>query len=101
MITQKAISEILRPLLSTGIYRDERIALKDIVADYIQKKIGEYSTIIKRMERKHGKDFGAFSKELKGKASMKREDDWLEWKGAIAMREAWQKAFKKLLSNAA
>jgi len=43
MITQKAISEILRPLLATGVYKDERVALKDIIADFIQKKITDYS----------------------------------------------------------
>jgi len=101
MITQRAISEILQPLLSSGIYRDEKIALKDIVADYIQKKMDGYTTVIRRMERKYGKDFGAFSKELKGKAAMDLEDDWMEWKGAMAMKEAWHRAFKKLLSNAA
>ncbi len=101
MITQRAISEILQPLLASGIYQDEQIALKEIVADYIQRRMGEYTTVIRRMENRYGKDFVKFSKELKGRAAMDCEDDWMEWKGAIAMREAWQRAFRRLLNNAA
>lgn len=99
MITQKAISEILRPLLATGVYKDERVALKDIIADFIQKKITGYNTVINRMEKKYGKDFQGFSKDLRNKASMNREDDWMEWKAAMTMKEAWQLTFRKLVGN--
>lgn len=99
MITQKAISEILRPLLAAGVYKDERVALKDIIADFIQKKITGYSTVINRMEKKYGKDFQGFSKDLRNKASMKIEDDWIEWKAAMTMKEAWQLAFRRLVGN--
>jgi len=97
-MTQKAISEILRPLLAAGVYKDERVALKDIIADFIQKKITGYNAAINRMEKKYGKDFQGFSKYLKNKASMNREDDWMEWKAAMTMKEAWQLAFRKLFA---
>jgi hypothetical protein len=101
MITQKAISNILKPLLAAGVYKDERLALKDIVADYVQRKIDAYDAVILRMEQKYGKDFKGFSREIESRASVAKEDDWMEWKAAITMKEAWQQAFKKLLRNAA
>ena len=99
MITQKAISEILRPLLVAGVYKDERVALKDIIAEFIQKKSTGYNTVIGRMEKKYGKDLQGFSKEIKNKAVMKTEDDWMEWKAAMTMKEAWQLAFRNLVGN--
>lgn len=52
------------------------------------------------MESKYGKDFNSIAEELKGKATMKAEDDWMEWRAAILMNESWHEAFKKLLGNA-
>jgi predicted nucleic-acid-binding protein len=100
MITQKTISDIVKPLLASGVYKDEQRALKDIVADYVERKADTYAAVILRMEKKHGKSFAEFSKDLKHKATMAKEDEWMEWKAAIEMREAWQRAFKKLLRNA-
>ena len=53
------------------------------------------------MEQKYGKDFKAFSIDIERRASVAKEDDWMEWKAAITMKEAWHQAFKKLLRNAA
>jgi hypothetical protein len=100
MITRKAISDILKPLMATGVYKDEQRALEDIVADYVRIKIDTYNGVILQMEKKYGKDFSAFSKDIERKASLVKEDDWMEWKAAITMKEAWHQAFKKLLRNA-
>jgi hypothetical protein len=43
----------------------------------------------------------AFSRDIERRASIAKEDDWMEWKAAITMKEAWQQAFKKFLRNAA
>lgn len=100
MMTQRVIVNLLKPLIVSGIYKNEKTALKDIIADYIERKIEAYTAVIKRMESKYGRDFNAVSKEMKSKASMDMEDDWMEWKAAILMKESWQKALKKLLSEA-
>lgn len=101
MMTQKTISSLLRPLVVSGIYKDEKIALKDIIADYIQRKIEASSAVIKQMEKKYGKNFESITKEMRNKATMSAEDDWMEWKAAMLMNESWHKALKKLFSNAA
>ncbi len=99
-MTQKVMSNLLKPLITSGIYKDEKVALKDIIADYIERKIEAYTTLIKEMEKKYRKDFDTITDEIKGRAKMDMEDDWMEWKAAILMKESWQKALRELLSNA-
>ncbi len=100
MMTQKVMSNLLKPLITSGIYKDEKVALKDIIADYIERKIEAYTALIKKMEKKYRKDFDTITNEIKGRAKMDMEDDWMEWKAAILMKESWQKALRELLSNA-
>ncbi len=100
MMTQKVMSNLLKPLITSGIYKDEKVALKNIIADYIERKIEAYTALIKEMEKKYRKDFDTITNEIKGRAKMDMEDDWMEWKAAILMKESWQKALRKLLSNA-
>jgi hypothetical protein len=97
---QKAISDILKPLIATGVYKDERRALKGIVADYVQGRIDAYSAVISGMEKRYGKEFDAFSTDIERRASIAKEEDWMEWKAAIRMREAWCQALKRLLRHA-
>ena len=85
----------------SGIYKDEKSALKDVVVDFVRNKIEMYEHVIKQMEDKYGKDFNSITKEMKGKAQMEFEDDWMDWKAALSMKEAWHKALKRLLANAA
>jgi len=101
MITQKIISNILKPLVVSGVYKDEAVALKDIIADYMHRRIEAYASVIKKMEAKYGKDFDAVSKKIRKKATIEVEDDWMEWKAAIIMSQSWHQALKKLLNNAA
>lgn len=101
MLTQKTISDILRPLIISGIYKDEKSALKDVVVDFIKKKIEIYASVIRQMEGKYGKDFSSITEEMKSKATIEFEDDWMEWNASILMKDAWHTALKKLLGNAA
>lgn len=101
MHIQKTISDILRPLVISGIYKDEKSALKDLVVDFVKKKIEIYASVIRQMESKYGKDFDSITKKMKNKATIEFEDDWMEWKAALLMKEAWHTALKKLLGNAA
>jgi hypothetical protein len=94
MMTQRAVLNLLKPLIKSGIYKDVNVALKDITVDYIERKIESYNAVIKKMERKYKKSFNAFGKEGKGRAKMDAEDDWMEWKAAILMKESWQKVLR-------
>jgi hypothetical protein len=38
MSTKKLISDLVKPLIISGVYKDETTALKDIIADYIERR---------------------------------------------------------------
>mgnify|MGYP001608401147 CR=1 FL=1 len=99
-MTNKLITQLIKPLITAGVYKNEIIALKDIIADYVNKKIDYYYKIIGQNEKKHGEDFMLFSKKIKGKATFKNEDDWMEWKSSITMRDSWSQALKGILKDA-
>lgn len=101
MLTQKTISDIIKPLIITGIYKDERSALTDVVVGFIKKKMEIYTSAIRQMEGKYGKNFNSITADMQGKTTIEFEDDWMEWKASILMEEAWRAALKKLLGNAA
>ena len=96
-MTEKTIYNLLKPLVASGIYKDEKVALKDIIADYIQDKVDSYSSVVNHMEKKYGKDIASVSRKKTGKTTMDFEDDWMEWKAALEMKDTWQDALRRLL----
>ena len=51
-------------------------------------KISYYEHVIKKFERRYGMSFSDFSKKLEQGATIKEEDDWMEWEAAINMLDA-------------
>ncbi len=90
----KLLENLIKPLIVSGIYKNESSALKAIIVDYIDKKIAEYDAIILNFRGKYKRDFDALTKDLTNSASMDVEDDWMEWKGAIEMRNSWLEAYQ-------
>ena len=50
--------------------------------------ISHYEHAIKKFERRYGMSFSDFSKKLEQGATIKEEDDWMEWEAAINMLDA-------------
>ncbi len=100
MKTENIISDLIKPLILAGTYKDEEVALKDIIADYIERKIKSYDEIIENMQNKYHDDFPTFTQSIKNKATIELEDDWMEWKGAIEMKEAWLCALRGVINSA-
>ncbi len=90
----KMVGNLIKPLVLSGIYKDEISALSAIIIDYINKKIGDYDTVISNFRGKYKRDFDEFTKDLTNCASMDEEEDWMEWKGALEMRKSWQEAYR-------
>lgn len=99
MLQEKYITQIIKPLVETGIYKNEKVALRDIVATHIENKLKYYSNIISDIERKYNTSFSAFTEELKNNASMELEDDWMDLKAALTMKGAWDEALRKVLQD--
>lgn len=99
MHTEEILHRITKPFIVAGIYKDEKSALTDITLDYVRRKIEQYDNIIISLKKKHGCDFDQFTERIKNNASLEIEDDWMEWKGAIEMRQSWKNANKMIISN--
>jgi len=93
------VSIILKPLVKSGVYKNEEVALKDIVVNHIEKKIYKYENTIKEIENKYNMEFNELTENIKHDANFEEEDDWMEIKAAITMKEAWEKAKKDLIGD--
>lgn len=98
MLAQQMLHNITYPLVQTGIYKDEESALINLVLELIEKKLNDYRVIIQTLESKYQKNFNQFTQAIQNKATFEDEEDWMEWKGALEMRSAWNEAKQQLLS---
>ena len=53
-----------------------------------ENKLRYYEQVIKKFERRYGMGFSDFSKKLEQGATIKEEDDWMEWEAAVNMLDA-------------
>lgn len=99
MKTEKILFDLVKPLVFSGVYKDEVVALKDMIVTHIEHKMEIYDRAINSLHKKYKKDFDAFTKHIKGKATPEQEDDWMEWKGALEMKKAWNEALKEVIAG--
>ena len=100
MQTEKILYDLAKPFVLSGMYKDEKSALTDITLDYVRHKIDKYDEIIKSLMKKYGRNFDQFSKDIKNKASFEQEEDWMDWKSAIEMKQSWDNLYKMIIKNA-
>ncbi len=103
-----ATRPILEPLIERKLFVDEDAAVLALTREYILRHIEESSAQIKQYQRKYGMPFQRFDeyvhersvlltspalsveqRKVLGKAIMREEDDWLEWKAVQEMLESW------------
>ncbi|MBW2572147.1 MAG: hypothetical protein JRD87_16770 [Deltaproteobacteria bacterium] len=99
METEKILQNITKPFIMAGLYKDEKSVLTDIVLDYITRKIKQYDKTIRALKKKYGSDFNEFTLTIKNKATLDQEDDWMDWKSAIEMRQSWNNVQKMIINN--
>ena len=61
---------------------------RGLIRDVTEHKISHYEHVIKKFERRYGMSFSDFSKKLEQGATIKEEDDWMEWEAAVNMLDA-------------
>ena len=54
--------------------------------------------ILHTLEQRHQQNFDQFTHAIQQQATFEDEEDWMEWKGAVEMQNAWHKAKHQLLS---
>lgn len=96
----KKIESLVKPFVDLGIYDSPEKFIRDMIVKFVTDRISYYEKIIERFESKYKISFSKFTKRLKGKATPKLEDDWMEWESAINMLETWKRAIKRTGTSA-
>ncbi|XHH09230.1 MAG: hypothetical protein ACFCUE_01000 [Candidatus Bathyarchaeia archaeon] len=95
----RTLEQIAKPFIESGIYASTDAFVSNLVKDVSARKIREYERKIRAFEAKYG-SFDEFTRKIRGKASPKQEDRWMEWEAAINMLNAWKRVACELASFA-
>jgi len=92
----RVIPMLIEPLVKVGLYPSQEIALKGIVLQQVQWQIEEARQEIALFERKYGCSLEELTALLKGRATIKEEDDWMAWESALDILASWQQVQEEL-----
>lgn len=87
----QTIPLLTEPLVRAGIYPSTEQALKQIILDYVDRRIAWAQTKVRRFEKRHGQSFADYTRSLTGRATVADEDEWMEWESLLDMLESWRK----------
>ena len=88
-ITQQATpileyaDRLFAPLVREGIFKSYDELLKSLLLDYIDRQIALYEEQARAFEARHGITFEEYTRDLRGKASIAEEDEWMNWEEAL------------------
>ena len=100
MQADKILYDLAKPFVLSGMYKNEKVALTDIALNYVIRKIEKYDETMQSLTKKHGCNFDQFTNDIKDKASFEQEDDWIDWKSAVEMKQSWNNLYKMIIKNA-
>ena len=101
MTSHEVLESVARGMVAAGVYKNEEAAIKALAIEQIERKITAYREQVQTFERKYQHTLDEHSRVLQGKATMDEEDKWMDWKSAVVMLDAWQKALQEVLASAA
>jgi hypothetical protein len=99
MSPQEVLETMARGMVTAGLYKDISAAIKAMALEQIERKIVTYRAQVEGFEKHYHRNLETQSALLEGHASMEEEEAWMEWKGAVVMLEAWQRALQEVLKN--
>jgi ribulose kinase len=99
MLTQEVLETVARGMVAAGLYKDIAAAIRAMALEQIERKIATYRAQVEEFEKKYQHSLEAHTGVLTGRASMAEEEEWMEWKGAAVMLEAWRKALQEVLKH--
>jgi hypothetical protein len=94
MTAQEVLEKVARSMVGAGLYKDVATAIHALAVEQVERKIAAYQGKVQQFERTYGHSLAQHSRLLEGRASMAEEDEWMEWKGAQVMLEAWQQTLR-------
>jgi hypothetical protein len=87
----RTLEHIAKSFVESGLYESTDEFVSDLVKDMAARKIKAYQKKIKAYEEKYG-SFKKYAQKIRGNASPKEEDIWMDWEAAINMLNAWKQA---------
>jgi hypothetical protein len=100
MNAQDVLQQVAEGMVVAGLYKDVGTAIRALAVEQVERKIDAYRAQVQEFEQKYGYSLEEYSRLLEGRASMEEEEEWMEWKGATLMLEAWQRALQEVLAHA-
>jgi len=91
---------LFAPLVREGIFKSYDELLKSLLLDYIDRQITLYEEEARDFEEKHGMTFEEYTRDLRGRASIAEEDEWMDWEEALVFLRKWTK-IKRQTADAA
>jgi hypothetical protein len=91
---------LFTPLVQEGIFRSYDELLKSLLLDYIDRQIALYEEQARAFEVKHEMTFEEYTHNLRGRASIAEEDEWMDWEEALVFLRKWKK-IKRQTADAA
>ncbi len=74
---------LFAPLVREGIFKSYDELLQNLLSDHIDRQIAIYEEQAKAFEAKHGMTFEEYTHDLRGRASIAEEDEWMDWEEAL------------------
>jgi len=96
----RKIESLVKPFVKLGIYDSPEKFIRDMISKFVSDRIDYYKKVIETFESKYKMSLAEFTKKLKGRATLKLEDDWMEWESAVNMLVAWKRAVKETDTSA-
>ena len=100
MTSQEVLEKVAKSMVATGVYKDVDTALRALAVEQVERKIAAYQEQVQAFDRKYRHSLEEHRRLLEGRASMAKEDEWMEWQGAQVMLEAWHSALQEILHSA-
>jgi len=91
---------LFKPLIREKLFNDYDELLKNLLIIYINQQIKNYQNQIQHLEKKYQLSFEEFTRAIKGKASWKDEDDWMDWEDAALFLKKWENIKDEVLHAA-
>ncbi|MBC8262741.1 MAG: hypothetical protein H8E47_01270 [Anaerolineales bacterium] len=91
---------LFTPLVREGIFRSYGEILKSLLLDYIDRQIALYEGQARAFETKHGMTFEEYTRNLRRRASIAEEDEWMNWEEALVFLRKCNK-IKRQIADAA
>jgi hypothetical protein len=92
--------KLFAPLVREGIFESYDELLQSLLFDHIDRQIAIYEEQAQAFEARHGMTFEEYTHNLRGRASVSEEDEWMDWEEALVFLRKWKK-IKRQTADAA